>query len=187
MPSTTARIPSSEKTSLYLTAARDHLGLIVTFLLTLTIPVAGIAIGVAGNEIMAIPIFAGTLFFIIPYFILSTLKSSIGYGYEVALINRFGVDAVAIVTHKFIEDDSYYAAKKKSTEITCHQKVDDISYFIEYQYTYGKPYKSSCSICSKALYDKIDIGSEVPIKVLPSSPDKSAPRREELAQLYITL
>lgn len=182
MQGASAPIPTSEKTFLYLSAARDHLGLIITFVLTLLIPVGGIAIGIAGNEILLVPIVGGALFFIIPYFILSMLKSTIAHEYEIALVTRFGVEATATVSHKSMEDTSHYADSSKHDED--RQMIEEITYFIEYKYNYNQPYKATFCISNKALYNRIEIGSEVPIKLLPSAPDKSVPRRACLANTY---
>ena len=184
MQGTSTTIPTSEKTFLYFSAARKHLGLAIGFVLTLLIPVGGIAIGLLGDELLVIPILMGFLFFLIPYFIFSMLKSSISHYYEVALINKFGIEATATVKHKSIEDNSYFSEHDKHKDKDDRKKIEEIIYFIEYEYHYGKTYKSTFIIGNKALYNAIDVGSEVPIKLLPSSPDKSAPRREELARIY---
>ena len=182
MQSTCAPIPTSEKIFICLSAARDHLGLIITFALTLMIPVATIAIGLAGNDVLITPIVGGILLFIIPYFILVALKSSISHGYEVALVTQFGLEKTATVIHKSMEHTSHYADNARHDDEG--EKIDIATYFIEYKYTYDKPYKSTFCIGNKALYDIIEIGSEVPIKLLVASPDKSAPERGALADIY---
>ena len=184
MQGSSAPIPTSEKTFLYLSAAKSHLGLIITFAITLLIPFGGIAIGILGDELMIMPILVGSLFFIIPYFILSAIRSSISYYYEIALVNNFGVEAKAVVNHKYTEDNSYYSKNSKAIDEEDREKIEEIVYFIEYKYTYGKPYTSTFILNNKALYNNIQIGSELPIKLLSSSPDKSDPIRKELARTY---
>lgn len=80
MQGNSAPIPSSEKAILYLVAAKDHLGLVITFILTLLIPLGGIIIGIAGNEILYIPIVVGTLF-------LSSLTSCSQYFDRLSVMN----------------------------------------------------------------------------------------------------
>ncbi|WP_250656113.1 hypothetical protein [Alkalimarinus coralli] len=184
MQGTRTTIPISEKTFLYLSSARKHLGLAIAFALTLPIPFVSIWFGLLGDELLILPLVAGFLFFLIPYFIFSMLKSSISHYYEVALINKFGIEATATVKHKSIEDNSYFSEHDKHKDEADREKIEEITYFIEYEYHYGKPCKSTFIIGNKALYNAIDIGSELPIKLLPSSPDKSAPRRESLARAY---
>lgn len=180
MRGTSAPIPSSEKTSLYLAAAKNHLGLIITFVLTLFIPVGGILIGILGEELLLVPILGGLLFFLIPYFIFSSLKSSISHYYETALINQFGLRANAIVSHKSIEKSAYGPHNDQADD----EPIEDVIYYIDYKYTYGKPYTSSFIIDNKALYNSIEVGSEITIKLLASSPEKSTPIRKELARAY---
>ncbi len=182
MQGTSAPIPTSEKIFIYLSAARNHLSLVITFVLTLLIPLGGIAIGVAGNETLLIPIVGGALFFIIPYFILRMLKSSIAQEYEVALVTQFGIDSLATVSHKSLEETSHYADSTQHDDES--QKIEEITYFIEYKYHHGQPYKSVFCIGNKALYNCIEVGSEVPIRLLASAPNKSAPKRQRLAEIY---
>ena len=105
-----------------------------------------------------------------------------GHEYEIALVTRFGVEATATVSHKSMEDTSHYADSSKHDED--RQMIEEITYFIEYKYNYNQPYKATFCISNKALYNRIEIGSEVPIKLLPSAPDKSVPRRACLANTY---
>ncbi|UZE96105.1 hypothetical protein [Alkalimarinus alittae] len=184
MQGASAPIPTSEKTFLYLSAAKNHLGLVITFIVALLIPLGGIAIGIAGNEILLIPIIVGLLFFIIPYFMLSMLKSTIKHEYEVALVNQFGIKATGIVSHKYIEDTSHFFDRTKHYGEDGEEKLGETTYFIEYKYAYDKAYKSVFDISRKALYESIEVGSTVPIKLLASAPCKSAPRREDLAVVH---
>lgn len=184
MHSASSPISSSEKTSLYLSAARNHLGLIITFILTLLIPLGGILIGTMGDELLLVPIVVGTLFFLIPYFILLALRSSISFYYETALINQFGVETKATVSHKSLEDNSYHPRHQNNRGKDDSEKIEEIIYYIDYKYTYGKAFTCSFIIDNKELYNTIKIGDEVIIKVLPSSPEKSAPVRKKLAKEY---
>ncbi len=167
MQGTITQISSSEKVPLYLSAIKQHTGLALTFALTLIIPLGGITIGMLGDELLLLPIAIGTLFFLISYFIFSTLKSSICHYYETTLVNQFGSNATATVLHKSAEDNTHYFQYIKNKQDA--SQSEETVYFIEYKYTHDRPYKSTFVINNKALYDKIEINSEVPIKILASS------------------
>lgn len=171
---------ASIKNELYLAALKQHAGLGLTFLFTLLVPFAGIAMGTLGDELILLPIILGGLFFLMPYFVFTTLKSSVRYYYEIALINQFGTPATATVVCKSIEDNAYYYRNSRHRKDKSQHLAEEIVYTVEYQYSYGTRFKSTFVIDNRVLYDKIAIGSEIPINLLASAPEKSTPRLAEL-------
>lgn len=99
-------------------------------------------------------------------------------------MNQFGVDTTGIVSHKYVEHTSHFFDRHKHHDENSENKADETTYFIEYKYAYDKSYKSVFDTSKKSLYECIEVGSEVPIKLLASAPAKSAPRRGDLAVFY---
>lgn len=173
MQSCHSSIPSSVKTTLYLDAFKQHKGLVITFVLTLFIPLGGLAIGLLGDSLLIWPVIAATLFLVIPYFILSTLRSSIYHHYEIALVQRFGIGTTAIVTSKFLGDQAHLRNKSVQSNKGGSGLIEEPVYVVEYKYTCDKPYRANDTVNSKKLFDSIEINSQIPIKVLASAPAKS--------------
>lgn len=98
----------------------------------------------------------------------STLPSSFSYYYDRALVERYGINRVGIVTGKRIEN---YSMKD----------VDHSIYIISYEYDYGKKYSSEFILECEICYNKIDVGSDLPIQLVKVRPELVKPRRVKLA------
>ena len=111
------------------------------------------------------------------FFLGYTMPSSLLYYYEKAVIKKYGSYTKAIVIDKKTEDCSYTNTIGGRTEI-----VKEYHYYFTYKFTYKTEFTNSFYVKSQLCFDKIEIGSEIPIKFLKSKPLQSEPRRQKLCK-----
>ena len=112
-------------------------------------------------------------------FLGATLPSSISYYYEKPLSETYGINLSSIVTDKRIEDHSF-----NETSGSQEKYVEEYHYIVGYKYSFEKDYESEFYIEEKDFYEKIEIGSEIPIRVLKFKPETSFPRRVKLGKKF---
>ena len=96
--------------------------------------------------------------------------------YEKALFKKYGSYTTATIISKTKEDHSYEDGIGK------HKKhVEFYMYLIEYQFNYNsKDYTNHFYLNEKKVFDKLEIGNDIPIKFLRTNPKESDPRRQKL-------
>lgn len=97
-----------------------------------------------------------------------TIPSSLFYYYEKSIIKKHGSYSSAIVSKKFIEDNSYTDDLKK---------IIEIHYFVEYEYLIkDKKFTGVFILENEAFYNLIELSSEIPILLVKKKPSLSKAR-----------
>ena len=107
-----------------------------------------------------------------------TLVESIAYYYEKNLIRKFGKNINGRVISKYKEENDLYTNDSPGRR----RKYDrEIIYFIEYQYSYeGVEYQNAFVSESENLYEKLEEGASLPIRILKIKPSASDVRLRKL-------
>ncbi len=107
-----------------------------------------------------------------------TLVESIAYYYEKNLIRKFGKNINGQVISKYKEENDLYTDDIPGRR----RKYDrEIFYFIEYQYSYeGEDYQNAFVTENHHLYDKLEAGDAVPVRILKIKPSASDIRLRKL-------
>ncbi|MCP3944503.1 MAG: hypothetical protein GY710_23900 [Desulfobacteraceae bacterium] len=122
----------------------------------------------------------GGVFFAFSTFVMAaTLPSSVSYYYEKKLAQKYGFNLSAIVTDKRVEDHSYM--EKRGSEGIY---VEEFHYIIGYGYEFENNYESEFYIEYEKFYNQIEVGSEIPIRVLKFKPEVSFPRRFKFGKQF---
>lgn len=109
--------------------------------------------------------------------ILISLPSSVSYYYEKSLAKKYGVDKTARVTGKRIDEYNYRA---KHGDF--YEDMQEFDYIVEYGYTFFGEHEGEFILEEKDVFDGIEVGDEIPIRVLSFRPQFSYPRRSTLAK-----
>lgn len=136
-----------------------------------------IYLGIKYDNNITLLIIGGFVTLFMGFFLGYTMPSSLLFYYEKAVIKKYGSYTYATVIKKHIEDHSY--VEKIDNRIN---PVKEFHYIIDYVFTYKKEYTNSFYVTSKACFDKIEIGSEIPIKFLKIKPEQAEPRRQKLCK-----
>lgn len=109
-----------------------------------------------------------------------TCLSSTRHRYEQQLTKRFGVKIEGTVTDKRIE--SFTTREKRANNWI---ELEHHDHFIEYRYSFGREYTGAFCLESDAadtLFEQIEIGSGVPLRILSFAPELSHVRFEALVK-----
>lgn len=136
-----------------------------------------IYLGITFNDASVLNYIGGFFIVFTIFFFGFTMPSSLLYYYEKAIIKKYGSYTDAVVINKYVEDLSYNENTDGRTV-----RVEEFHYIIDYQFTYLKDYTNTFYLEHKTSYDKIEIGSKIPIKFLKIKPEQAEPRRHKLSK-----
>ena len=125
-----------------------------------------------------VPFLIGAFFVVFPFVAgAMTLPSSLSYYYEKSLSKKYGKDATAIVTDKSAETNTFEESSGRD-----YYEVEETTYCISYRYSFAGEHEGAFYVENGDFYDKIEIGSKIPIRVLAFKPETSYPRRVKLGK-----
>lgn len=109
--------------------------------------------------------------------IIYTIPSSFLYYYEQEATRKYGTYGTAtIIESEIINAPDYKNFDTKKIE------VDEQQYLLTYSFVHnGIANKNSFMVATKACFDALQIGTEIPIQFLITNPSKSRVRRRKLA------
>ena len=124
---------------------------------------------------IALYVFGGAFIGVSVFTFIITMPSSLRYFYDQAYIEKYGGYTTAKIIHKEIHDTSY-------TDDETGRVIEELAYLLTYSFTYfGETIEGTFYVSTRNCYDKIQTGTEIPIKFLKTKPTQSSVRRIKLA------
>lgn len=169
------KLSLSDRIKFSITAIKKHGLMIPMGLVFLGIGCFLIILGIKYDNNIPLLVTGSFVTLFMGFFLGYTMPSSLLYYYEKAVIKKYGSYTNAIITKKYIEDQSYEERVDNRVD-----KIELFIYTIDYKFNYHKDFTNSFIVEDKACFDKLEIGSTIPIKFLKHKPQQSEPRRQKL-------
>ncbi|PCH76970.1 MAG: hypothetical protein COB98_04775 [Flavobacteriaceae bacterium] len=165
-----SRISVCEKSCFLLKATQEHLlviGLGSVFL------GAGVLLMFFGwtSASWLLGVIGFSFFSFIVFFWGMTLPWAIPDSYDALVIKKYGLNISATVMNKRIEVHSYQEKTGNG-----FNTIEEKQYAIDYEYTFYKTFKNTFYVYNLVLFDKVEIGIQIPIRILKTAPQKSNAR-----------
>ncbi|MFP4845536.1 hypothetical protein [Winogradskyella sp. PE311] len=169
------KITISDKVNFSISAVKKHSFLLLMGLTFLGIGCFLIYLGITSDANIPLLVAGGFVTLFMGFFLGYTMPSSFMYYYEKEVVKKYGSYTKAIITKKYIEDQSYEERVDNRID-----KVELLLYIIDYKFTYQKEYTGSFYVADKTCFDALQIGYNIPIKFLKHKPEQAEPRRQKL-------
>ena len=171
------KLTVSDRIKFSIAAIKKHGFLLTMGLSFLCIGCFLIYLGIKYDNNIPLLVAGGFVTLFIGFFLGYTMPSSLLHYYEKAVIKKYGSYTTATIVKKHIEDQSYEERVDHRTH-----KIELFLYTIDYQFTYHKDYTNSFAVTHQSCFDKLEIGSKIPIKFLKHLPEQAEPRRQKLCK-----